>query len=523
MKQMHNLSITTGIYKVPRPNRVFCTTTGLESDEHDLTFHGGVDKAVHQYYPGHYSSWAVEFPAARDAFQIGGFGENLVADGNMNERNVCIGDKIKVGKVLLQVSLPRQPCFKLNHRFGIKGFAPNTWKLSRTGWYYRVLKEGWMAVGDEMQLVERKYPRWTIERVQEYLHRDKSNLAKLEELEAIPEFGNECREAFKRLVGALRKDAESGKEKEVERWTDFELVEKKVLTKRISSFVLQAVGKKEGEELDPGSFVRLRLPNGLIRRYSIIGGNTNRIELGVALEDQSRGGSRYLHQTLKQGDKIQVGKITESVPFSGSSSNHVFIAGGIGITAFLFHIDVYSQINFNYELHYAVRSADDIPYKDLLQRMGPNLTLYDTSKGERMDISQILSTRKWNSFVYVCGPQRMIDDSVRAANACGMSKDEIHYEAFQMATSGDPFTADLANSKTTLSVGAEQTLLQVMRQAGLEVDSSCEVGNCGTCRVKVYSGKVEHRGSGLSQEEKEGGESMLSCVSRGVGHIVIDL
>ena len=67
----------------------------------------------------------------------------------MNERNVCIGDIVSVGTdgVLLQVSLPRQPCFKLNHRFQLKNFAPNTYKLSRTGWYYRVLQEGTIQVG----------------------------------------------------------------------------------------------------------------------------------------------------------------------------------------------------------------------------------------------------------------------------------------------------------------------------------------------------------------------------------------
>lgn len=100
----------------------------------------------------------------------------------MNERNVCIGDKIRIGEVLLQVSLPRQPCFKLNHRFGLKGFASQTWKKSRTGWYYRVLEEGWMGVGDEIRLVERPWPRWTIERIQEYLHRDKNNLEMLMEV-----------------------------------------------------------------------------------------------------------------------------------------------------------------------------------------------------------------------------------------------------------------------------------------------------------------------------------------------------
>jgi MOSC domain-containing protein YiiM len=87
----------------------------------------------------------------------------------MNERNVCIGDIMSVGdEVLLQVSLPRQPCFKLNHRFQLKNFAPNTYKASRTGWYYRVLREGTLQAGDEIKLVERKHPTWTIERVQEY-------------------------------------------------------------------------------------------------------------------------------------------------------------------------------------------------------------------------------------------------------------------------------------------------------------------------------------------------------------------
>ena len=185
MKQMRDLTIYTGIYKQPRTERVFCSSTGLESDEHDLTFHGGVDKAVHQYFPAHYKEWRAEHPDVADAFEIGAFGENLVCSGSMNERNMCIGDVIEVGGedgVLLQVSLPRQPCFKLNHRFRLSHFTPETWKKSRTGWYYRVLKEGWVQVGDELKLVERKYPDWTIERIQEYLHRDKENLPMLIEV-----------------------------------------------------------------------------------------------------------------------------------------------------------------------------------------------------------------------------------------------------------------------------------------------------------------------------------------------------
>jgi hypothetical protein len=83
----------------------------------------------------------------------------------------------------------------------------------------------------------------------------------------------------------------------------------------------------EGEDLDPGFFARLKLPNGLIRPYSIVNGTTKRFQLGIALEENSRGGSLFLHGQVQQGDKIPVGKLTESVPITGGASNHIFIAG----------------------------------------------------------------------------------------------------------------------------------------------------------------------------------------------------
>ncbi|RFU25608.1 hypothetical protein B7463_g10724, partial [Scytalidium lignicola] len=524
LKPMKGLSITSGIIKSSRTDPVFVSVTGIDSDEHDLTFHGGVDKAVHQYSPHHYTSWREEFPDNAKFFDVGGFGENLVSNG-MNERNICIGDIIRIGKeVVLQVSLPRQPCFKLNHRFEIKGFAPHTFKKSRTGWYYRVLKEGHIKVGDEIVLVERKHPKWTIERVQEYLHRDPNNLPMLEELEMIEEFGEECKGAFKRRVANLRAAEEeklNGEKKVAESWADFEIIEKKKQTARVTSFVLQAVDKGDGgDEIDPGCHARVKLPNGLIRPYSIVSGHSNKFEIGVALEDNSRGGSLYLHQTAKVGDKIPVGKITQSVPVAGMASNHILIAGGIGITAFLPTVDIFDQINFNYELHYAVRTADDVPFQDLLEKVGPKLFLYNKAQGQRMDIPSLVRNRKWNTHIYVCGPQRMLDEVLQAGKECGMSPDEVHYEAFQISTSGDPFTVELAKSNKTLHVDGDKSLLEVLRVAGLEVDSSCETGNCGTCRVEVCSGRVEHRGSALTEEDK--GNAMLSCVSRGIGHLVID-
>ncbi len=93
--------------------------------------------------------------------------------------------------------MPRSPCFKLNHRFSLKGFASQTWKKSRTGWYYRVLEEGWIQAGDEIVLIERKYPQWTIERIQEYVHRDTKNLEMLLEVSCSSIF---CNNAYGRIA-----------------------------------------------------------------------------------------------------------------------------------------------------------------------------------------------------------------------------------------------------------------------------------------------------------------------------------
>ncbi|KAK0102361.1 hypothetical protein ONS95_005982 [Cadophora gregata] len=535
MKPMHNLSISTGIYKQPRTTRVFCSFTGLADDEHDLTFHGGVDKAVHQYYPRHYPSWKSDFPSAASAFEVGGFGENVVSEV-MNERNVCIGDVIRIGEVLLQVSLPRQPCFKLNHRFGLKAFTSQTWKKSRTGWYYRVLEEGWMGMGDRIELVERRHEEWTIERVQEYLHRDKGNLEMLTKLEQIPEFGTECKTAFKRMIATLlAAEAEKNKPKEPEKWEQYTLVEKNKETPRITSFVFSKPGSEETKtrDLDPGCFVRLKLPNELLRSYSIVSGSKDRFRLGIARDEKSRGGSKYLHENLEVGDEIEVGKIMESVPIKGQSSNHIFIAGGIGITAFLAHVDIYAKINWNYIVHFAIRSAEDVPFKERIEKLRDQgrMVLYDGKKGERMDVAKILGERTWGSAVYVCGPRKLIDGVREVVERLGIGEDEVHFEAFQADNTGDPFTAEIVSTSEedqneegkskTIDVPGDKTLLQCIRDAGFEIDSSCEVGNCGACRVTVTEGEVEHRGSALSKEDKEEG-GMLSCVSRGVGRLRIE-
>lgn len=122
-KPVFGLPVQSAIFKSVRYGSVSVDALGCHGDEHVYEFHGGLDKALLQYCSQHYDTWSEELPGSAHLFRIGGFGENLVAR-RANERNTCIGDIIRIGpEVIAQVSLPRQPCYKLNHRFQEKNLS----------------------------------------------------------------------------------------------------------------------------------------------------------------------------------------------------------------------------------------------------------------------------------------------------------------------------------------------------------------------------------------------------------------
>lgn len=460
----------------------------------------------------------------------GGFGENIVTQNeSMSEENVCIGDIYRLGKdVQIQVSEPRAPCFKLNHRFQVKDMSKRSQDARKTGWYYRVLKEGYIEAGDEMVLIERPHPQWTLISIQKFLYKDRKNVEVMKELSYMPELGEETREIFLGRLqrGYFREDNDRliGGEENVLRWNPCRLVEKKRETPRISSFVFEAVTLSEqSTKVQPGSHIRVKLGGDgkLVRAYSVVGGNSNRFELGIALEPESRGGSKYLHEKVKVGDVLPFSEMKSDFPLEEDADNHILIAGGIGITAFLASAYSMKQRNIKYKLLYAVRSSEDVAFSSQLESFGNNVKVLNGSKGQRLNVLEVLGKADSRTHIYVCGPERLLEAVKSAATSLNLPQSNVHFEAFTASTSGDPFSVELEKSEKTLEVKEEETLLDILRDAGFDVESSCEVGNCGTCRVGVRSGRVEHRGTGLLDDEKEG--YMLSCVSRGIGKIVLDL
>ncbi|NML61668.1 MOSC domain-containing protein [Massilia sp. RP-1-19] len=157
--------VLSGIVKSSLEEPVQLSFRGLSGDEQgDTVFHGGPEKAVHQYASEHYEHWRSRYPDSRVPLVPGAFGENLSTTG-MTESSVFIGDIYQAGTALLQVSQGRQPCWKLNRHLGRQGAALAMQISGATGWYYRVLKEGRIARHDRLELIQRPCPAWPLERL----------------------------------------------------------------------------------------------------------------------------------------------------------------------------------------------------------------------------------------------------------------------------------------------------------------------------------------------------------------------
>ena len=175
-----NRSWETSFFRAPSTQPRHLYTTHLEGNSQaDTKNHGKPDQAVLMYAAAHYPLWREEL--GRPEMGPGGFAENFtVAD--LSEQTACIGDTYGIGEALIQVSGPRYPCWKIERRWGIPGLTDRVAATGRTGWYCRVLREGVVAPGMTVTLVERPYPEWTVALVNDLGHGRNRDLATVKAL-----------------------------------------------------------------------------------------------------------------------------------------------------------------------------------------------------------------------------------------------------------------------------------------------------------------------------------------------------
>ena len=196
----------SAIDKQPQQGQLKVSTLGLHGDEQgDLRVHGGVEKAIHHYPLEHYARWADELGAHPLLTQPGAFGENFSTTG-WSEHDVCLGDRIRVGTALLEVSQGRMPCWKLSDRFAVANLALRVQQSGRTGWYYRVLEQGVVSAGDSLQRVERPFADWSLARLSAVLFDKQVETELLRECLALPLVPSWRRTLERRLEKGMTED-----------------------------------------------------------------------------------------------------------------------------------------------------------------------------------------------------------------------------------------------------------------------------------------------------------------------------
>ncbi|WP_282034316.1 MOSC domain-containing protein [Metabacillus indicus] len=189
--------IETGIYKEPADMPIMLKKTNFEGDgQADLKNHGGEDKAVCAYFYDHYSYWEKQLGIK---LLPGAFGENLTISG-MTEKEVCIGDIFRLGEVELEVSQPRQPCFKLALKHEVKDLPVQVQNTRYTGFYFRVKKEGVIRKGDVLERISGHPQKVTVEFVNKIKYEDKFNAEAIKEILEVKELSGSFRSSFEKRL-----------------------------------------------------------------------------------------------------------------------------------------------------------------------------------------------------------------------------------------------------------------------------------------------------------------------------------
>jgi ferredoxin-NADP reductase len=278
-----------------------------------------------------------------------------------------------------------------------------------------------------------------------------------------------------------------------------------------------------------GAHIDLLLSNGLTRQYSLCGlqDDPHVWRLGILREPGSRGGSSFVHGTVRPGSELRVRGPRNAFHLK-EHDRYLFIAGGIGITPILAMIAEVNRRGKAWSLLYGGRTRASMAFVNELLETGGDVRIYPQDTAGFIPLAEVLGTPADGVGVYACGPGPMLNaiDSFREHWPIGA----INMERFAVNEAnlkhGDdrPIDLYLEASDITIQVGADETILAAVERNDIGVLSSCRVGTCGTCETSVVEGEPDHRDSVLDEEERARNDCMMICVSRArTRHLVLDL
>ncbi|QGG41359.1 cytochrome P450 [Aeromicrobium yanjiei] len=288
---------------------------------------------------------------------------------------------------------------------------------------------------------------------------------------------------------------------------------------------------RDGSDLppwQPGAHVDLVLGDGLVRQYSLSGDPADRscYRVGILHEPDGRGGSTFVHTSLRDGSRVEVRGPRNHFALE-ESPQYVFIAGGIGITPILPMVAQAEAAGADWTLVYGGRTRATMAFLDELAAYGDRVVLWPQDERGHIDLDSLLGEPRADTLVYVCGPSPLLDAVEERCRA--WPENALHLERFAAKPVGapaldEPFEVELSRSGRVLSVPTDRSVVEVLDDAGVVVLTSCGEGTCGTCETQVLDGVPDHRDSVLTPAEQRRNDCMMVCVSRSCSpRLVLDL
>ena len=299
------------------------------------------------------------------------------------------------------------------------------------------------------------------------------------------------------------------------------------ITPGIREFVLRPQ-ELSVENYAPGSHVNVSVlidgrPD--TRCYSLVGDvSLDGYRIAVRRAPDSRGGSLYMW-SLEPGARIEVSSPASQFEIDWSRKSYCLIAGGIGITPIIGIASALMRRNAEVELHYAVRSRHDAAFLDeLTDLLGDRLIIHASDEGQRINLDETFGRLPPDALAAICGPMRLLEAARRSWASAGRLPADLRYETFGSSGLLPTESFRVRIDHREIVVPENKSMLDALNDAGFEVMSDCQRGECGVCAIDVVSvdGQIDHRDVFFSDHQKKTNGKICPCVSRAVGAITVN-
>ena len=567
-------TVHTGIWKNPLPGRCRVGRLNLDGDgQGDLAGHGGEQRAVFVYQIESYRYWQEQLK--RTDFVHGQFGENFTIEGMLDDA-VCIGDRYQIGSALFEVTQPRVTCYRVGIRMNEPRMPALLTSSGRPGFYFRVLQEGEVGVGDEIVDVGEAKERMTIAQINALLYSPNHPRDQLERALRIEALSPGWRSSFEALLQSQTTGGASGNAGLIlpqathPAAPGFRMLEVRAIEHESADVISLTMQSADGQPLPtalPGQYVVLRLqPTAggppLFRCYSLSDApSTEHYRVSVKIEPNGAGGT-YVRDHVRVGDVLDVSSPCGSFTLQLGKRPVVLLSAGIGATPVLAMLHALAAAGSTRQVLWvhAARDRQHHPFAAEVRRLmhalprGRSFVCYSSpgshdKMGEDFDTTGHLSRSVFDEFgilreadVYLCGPTRFMSDMKDALATVGVAPQRVHVEIFvgsesitpgvvgaatraphppnDDATAGPVVTFARSGIAAHWNVSAYQSILELAEACDVPVRWSCRTGVCHTCESGLISGSVVY---GPEPLDKPAAGNILVCCSQPTRDLVIDL